>query len=296
MANIRDIPFDVIIFFLEENNYKVPIDEDDKYNTAKDIILTSKADFYPDTIINWIIAYNLLDNIKYIKKYNRNQIQQLPSVERRALLKLLELEQFDEDVIMDVLFYLGKAGRDKVPNILKEKFDIWLQKYQNGLISISALRDNIFKENNLEDDYDFEIFVGKLLKMKEFGLVKEILAAQKNNNLYSELGYAALTADFNKEILKTYLEMAPKNFDWNDVVLDNAKIYYQDRDGFVGEMNFFKFIMEIAIETKMTKLLSIVVQEWEYYRNVIEEENPEIFLDNDMMKLINEIDRLVDKI
>jgi hypothetical protein len=108
MTSITDIPFGIIKDFLLENGIKLPKTETKTYDLAKDIILNSQAEFYPDTIIDWIIAHNFSLSGKQIKLYTLNEINNLSKKELSILSVKLGLDNDDEQSIINVLSYLHK--------------------------------------------------------------------------------------------------------------------------------------------------------------------------------------------
>lgn len=120
MANIEDIPYQDIKDFLLGNDQPVPKNLDGKenikagYTAAWNLIkkrnLTRKILFYPDNVIKWMMAYNLLQDKVKIPTYSSDDIMNMSKPELNSLAKLLGMKTVDRDTILDIYFYLGKLS------------------------------------------------------------------------------------------------------------------------------------------------------------------------------------------
>jgi hypothetical protein len=111
MTSITDIKFDDIKEFLIQNNIKIPSSKQETYNLAKDLILNNKAEFYSDSVIDWIIAYNFILSNKNIATYSLQQINSLSAKELTKLAKKLGSDDNKKQSIINVLTYLHKINK-----------------------------------------------------------------------------------------------------------------------------------------------------------------------------------------
>ena len=121
MANIEDIPYQDIREFLLGNDVPVPKNLDGKenieagYTEAWNLIkrrnLIRKVLFYPDNVIKWMMAFNLLQEGVKIPNYSEDHIMNMSKIQISNLAKLLKMKTVDPDTIMDILSYLGKLTK-----------------------------------------------------------------------------------------------------------------------------------------------------------------------------------------
>ena len=104
MTSITDIPIDDVELFLSSNGFTIT---DDPYDQIWDLINKNiEYDFYPDSVIDWMIAYNLHQRKVKIPKYKRSKILSMNNTELGKLAKLLTLNNYDREQILNILFYL----------------------------------------------------------------------------------------------------------------------------------------------------------------------------------------------
>lgn len=108
MISITDIPIEVIKDFLLGNNYKIAKADKEIYDSAENIILNNKADYYPDTIIDWIITYNFFTSGNIMRMYKLTEINNLSKMQLNDLARKLGLDNNDKQSIINVLTYLHK--------------------------------------------------------------------------------------------------------------------------------------------------------------------------------------------
>lgn len=141
MADIRDIPFEDIELFLSGNNITIPKNIDDMYVKASNLLKSGKADFYPDNVIKWAMAYNLIQLNINIPKYNKSTILSLSNKESRNLANLLQMKGNKLDDIIEILFYLHKLIDDS-------------QELSNIELSFDPLQKYRATKNKIEDIVD----------------------------------------------------------------------------------------------------------------------------------------------
>jgi len=144
MTDIHDIPFEDVKKFLIDNRISF-FNEDDAYNKAL-ISLKKERKYYPESIIEWLIAHNLFVRKIDIPIYTIQEIDNMSQNEINQLAKMLTMKGNDPENIKNILRYLHKL--DDI-SLLPEINDIILQKlYQLDIQDINF--DNI-KFNDIID-------------------------------------------------------------------------------------------------------------------------------------------------
>jgi len=144
MTDIRDIPFYDIKEFLDKNEISF-IDEDDAYHKTL-ISLKRERKYYPDSIIEWLIAHNLFVRKVNIPSYTIQEIDNMSPNEISQLAKLLTMNGNNRKNIKNILRYLHKL--DDI-SLLPEINDIILQKlYQ---LEIQNIKFDIIEFNDIID-------------------------------------------------------------------------------------------------------------------------------------------------
>ena len=117
MTSIYDIPYEDIATFLlanniNTNNFK---DENEVYNIVRNLFKDKNAKGHTTSIIEWMIAYNLLITKVNIPNYTVYEIDKMSQNEIDQLAKLLTLEGNNVENIKNILRYLHKL--DETVNI-----------------------------------------------------------------------------------------------------------------------------------------------------------------------------------
>lgn len=205
MTSITNIPIKVIESFLKSNGVKIPINDKEIYQVAYNLIINQSDYYYPDIIIDWIIAHNLYNENRKIRTYSRGEIDVMSEKEVTKLAEKLEIFESPnlKQSIINVLKFLKKLEtriiNPDIDSLIFQTLDeLEQQKILNsdykGIIEIfqknKGLRkfiyDNLNKiiEKNSLNFKDLTYikhirplinFIIKLMKIKEIALVKEIL-------------------------------------------------------------------------------------------------------------------------
>ena len=110
MTSITDIPIDDVELFLSSNGFTIT---DNPYEQIWSLINKNiEYDFYPDSVIDWMIAYNLHQRNVKIQKYKRSEILSMDNMELHKLDKLLRLNNVNKDQILNILHYLHKLDEE----------------------------------------------------------------------------------------------------------------------------------------------------------------------------------------
>ena len=109
MTSIRDIPYVDIKEFLLSNNKNYD-NEDDAYNKALLLLKDRKAIGHTKSIIEWIIAHNLLVSKIDIPNYTTRKIDKMSSFDIDKLAKLLTMKTNNRENIKNILRFLHKLN------------------------------------------------------------------------------------------------------------------------------------------------------------------------------------------
>jgi hypothetical protein len=120
MANIHDISFEDIELFLAGNNLSVPKNIDDVYNKAFNLFKKGNMEFYPDSVVEWMMAYNVIQSKIKIQTYKKSYILSLSRKDIRELASLLGMKNDNIDHILNILRFLHKLDDDS-KDLKKEK-------------------------------------------------------------------------------------------------------------------------------------------------------------------------------
>lgn len=127
---IKDIPHNDIKTFLKVNN--IPIVNFNKdYDNAWKLMNKNNAIYVnvPDSIILWMMAYNLFEKKINVPFYTREKIQLMSEKELISLSKLLEMKSYDKTYIIEILKYLDKLRNNPNCKLFDEAFydmgEVW---------------------------------------------------------------------------------------------------------------------------------------------------------------------------
>ena len=109
MADITDLPIENVEKFLIDNGIE---NEDDAYNVAYDLIMENKPNtiYNQISIIEWLYAWNSLDENIDIPNYTEEEIINLSTNDIQKLADLLNLRVPDKDHIINILKYAHKLN------------------------------------------------------------------------------------------------------------------------------------------------------------------------------------------
>jgi len=121
MADIKDIPIHDIELFLKKNGVK--FNKNISYSNAFKL-MKKGTDYYTDSIIEWMTAYNLLKLKIIVPSYSKSEILDMSNTELQSLANLLELETPNINHIVNILKYLHKLEYEEEtlfpPEIFRE--------------------------------------------------------------------------------------------------------------------------------------------------------------------------------
>lgn len=229
MTSITDIPYEDIKVFLTKNNIRLSLNESNNYNTAFKMIKQDKNYIYPDSVYDWIIAYNFRDKIDV---YTKGMINSLSEEELNNLAKQLGI--FDSNdlkySVINVLGYLHKYDKSFVHSDLDQ--NIFQMVDEQRILSsdykeiIKNFKRNktlrLFLLNNMrkiiieryKDVDGLLLFIVDLLGLEEIILAEEALKISNNlitdqeerNNIMSFLYYRVIESK-NVMVIENYFKL-----------------------------------------------------------------------------------------
>ncbi len=115
MSSFTVIPIEDIHLFLSSNNTPIPINSDDSYIAAWNLIQNNQGNLIaPPSISDWIIAYNLSTQGTQFPSTKTTEIILTPDNELLNLSRDLGLENINKERILRILNYLGVLVDDSL--------------------------------------------------------------------------------------------------------------------------------------------------------------------------------------
>ena len=109
MTSIYDVPYEDIKKFLLANNRSFK-NKDDAYNEALVLLKDKRAKGHTISIIEWLIAHNLLISKVNIPNYTIDEIDNMSQDQIDELAKLLTMKGNNRNNIKNILRYLRKIS------------------------------------------------------------------------------------------------------------------------------------------------------------------------------------------
>jgi len=110
MTSIHDVPYEDITIFLKANN-KTFKNENDAYDKALILLKDKKAVGHTMSIIEWMIAHNLLKRKIDIAHYTTRKINKMSQSQIDGLAVLLTMQGNNRENIKNILRYLHKLDK-----------------------------------------------------------------------------------------------------------------------------------------------------------------------------------------
>lgn len=248
MSDIRDIPFYDIEKFLRGNRISF-IDEDDAYNKAL-VSLKRERKYYPDSIIEWLIAHNLFVRKVNIPNFTIQEIDNMSQNEINQLAKLLTMNGNNRENIKNILRYLRKLDDisllPEINNIILQKlrqlevqdFDFTVMKF-NDIINLlsshtnkASLRKLIY--NNMERIILYNVLGIYTKDFDTIARIRKIVTPYQTyqRSRYSKSIMLGLIKMNEEEILKNNTVKELNNF-INILNEDRLNLIYINMDGLV---------------------------------------------------------------
>lgn len=110
MTSIHDVPYEDIKIFLKANN-KAFKDENNAYDKALILLKDKKAIGHTTSIIEWMMAHNLLIDKVDVPHYTTRKIDKMSQYDINQLAKLLTMQGNNRENIKNILRYLHKLDK-----------------------------------------------------------------------------------------------------------------------------------------------------------------------------------------
>ena len=159
MSSIYDVPYEDVKSFLQANNVSFS-NGNDSYNKALILLNDKKAIGHTISIIEWILAHNLLINKIVIPNYSLDEIDNMSQGQIDKLSKLLGMKRNNRDNIKHILKYLDKL--DDEIQLLPEINNIILD-LSNELIIKDLMSSNFYEIIELFLNYSDKRFLRTFL-------------------------------------------------------------------------------------------------------------------------------------
>lgn len=134
MLSVTNLPTNDTKEFLSKNGVMIPenYDELQTKELARKYILQEGLTYYPDSIIDWIIAYNFKKHKLLIKSYTKEEIDDLSNNDLIILANKLGIYEGKniKQYIINVLIYLEKLN--------DENFSEFMQTYRENIRKITS--------------------------------------------------------------------------------------------------------------------------------------------------------------
>lgn len=270
MVDIRDVPSNDIYIFLKENNKS----NENAYDIAFELMKNTNTSYnnIPDSILEWMKAYNLIQLEIEIPSYTMSQIQLLSQNKINKLAKLLNMKGNDVDNIIGILRYLHKFDFDileKYPEIYEpillnsdfmNVFNLLKSNRSLRLVVLKLLPEII--EKNIDDiEFDIYEFISYLLDLKYIDLIKSAIQIVEEIRPEYEI-YRYLFSNFvNAKLLKLYFDILPKDFDENILsIIFDQKILIMDN----YNLSFYMIsqLLNFSIDNNKFNLFVSVIFAW----------------------------------
>lgn len=176
MTSIYDIPYEDIEIFLLANN-KRHKNKNEAYNIVLTLLKDKKAVGHTTSIIEWMIAYNLLVKKVNVPNFTIYQIDNMKQFQVDELAKLLTLNGNNRDNIKNILRYLGKLDEliehpDIKPQILNTILGLKILSFDLKDV-INVFKDNKFLRKFIYDNMEQIISNNIIIKKYDKYLSKE---------------------------------------------------------------------------------------------------------------------------
>jgi hypothetical protein len=112
MTSFLSVPYADIISFIKMNNQQVPADETQAYLDSWNLIINNENIVSPKSVADFVIAYNLVDQIEGSPQYKASVIIFSPDRDLEELSEFLNLPRVNKERIIRILGYLDILDND----------------------------------------------------------------------------------------------------------------------------------------------------------------------------------------
>jgi len=155
MTSIRQVPYDDIELFLLTNNIDPSSDVNVNYNLAKKLVKNTETNFEIVSVVEWMIAHNLIILKFDIPIYRKSDILEMSDLEIKKLARSLTMKSNNIDHIFNILNYIGK---------LREDVNIFAGNPFNKFSENSDILFETLKDLDIDDIVNFCVSSNKINK------------------------------------------------------------------------------------------------------------------------------------
>jgi hypothetical protein len=279
MTSIYDIPYEDIKIFLLANNKNIGEFIDDAYNKALILLKNGKAICHTISIIEWMIAHNLLVKKTDIPNFTINEIDNMSQIEIDQLAKLLTMKGNNLNNIKNILRHLHKLYEGE--SLLPEIYDIIFQnlaqleikdidvsnlKYDDIINLLKTHRNKKEIRKFIYDNLEKIIIYNAFSSYLDFNLDYDYDYLLSNVNIYNKNIMIEIFID-NKEQLKKYYSDDEINTiikETNENVEDQFGEVYIGRSEMYELVDFTVDLIELN-EIKLAKKVFDIANELHYF-------------------------------
>lgn len=219
MTSIRDVSLEDIKSFLVKNDLIIPKNDIYIYDYAFDIIKKG-TNYYPDSVIEWIMAHNLINSNVEIRRYTKSEILSLSQNDLEKLTQSLTMKSNNIDNVINILNFMHKIDPDKIIEMnSKRRFD----KYGELIYTKDEL--NPFQLHRLSKN-EYDMLIRKYYEIERKYLKEFDIIECKNISRMSEFTNDELKLwkdHLNNEYYPGVSDNVKDLFDQNDI--ENHGIY-----------------------------------------------------------------------
>jgi len=244
MADIKDIPIHDIELFLKKNGVK--FNKNTAYSDAFKL-MKKGTDYYTDSIIEWMTAYNLLKLKIDIPLYSKSEILDMSNTELQSLANLLGMDSNKRVHVLNILKYLHKLEYEEEtifpPEIFRELIGNMnynsIKKTCNSSLDMKILchtKDmrNILVSKFIRDSLNTSSFTDDELNFydKVEPLKKRMCLTIKDNQTILTICYNKLLVTLKND------KLTHEESDINEIVTSHLYEGYNRENGFeIREIN-----------------------------------------------------------
>jgi len=322
MNSIHDVPYEDIQEFLRANK-KSYLNENDAYNKALILLKDRNAIGHTMSIIEWIIAHNLIKKKVKISDFTIYQIDNMQQFQIDELAKILTMSGNNRDNIKNILSYMNKLSilpehPDVKPlildtilqlQILSSPLDEVMNIFENNKFMRKFIYDNMDKiiSNNIKIEnskltqdsaHSLANFIFDFMVSNEIILAKEALKFASKydfklsiSQILFSLTYNVLMS-LNTNLIVKYFELSEYI---NSLYKENGNVDYIIKGVLLNPLGEFKdnereylpSIFEAAIITDKTEISQPIYHFWWV------ESDERVKYKKYNIKFLNEIDPLI---
>jgi len=276
MTSIYDIPYKDIKIFLDANGETFK-NKDDAYKITIDLLKDKKAIGHTTSIIEWMMAHNLMINKINIPYYNISDIDNMSQSDINDLAKLLKMKGNNIKNIKNILRYLHKLQNeeeflvkdintsilDTLTQLELQDIDVSKLKYKSVINLLKTHRNKKVIRKFIFDNLEKIIIYNSL----ELGSSSDILldGLLERITIYNKNIIIEIIMDNETQLFKHY-----DNEGKNEIIKE-AKENYGDQGGevYISEMDDlvnFTFDLINANEIILAKKVFDIVNKLHYFR------------------------------